>query len=190
MKDKSEENLINTFALTFLHLCISLHEHLSPLLRLRAHRLRQVAKSCRICEIERLPWKETSQTQSGTANIKGRKTRVCVWPHFRLVVSEDPGEDWILHQIIVGSPGDCVQVHQILKVTYFPFLEDDKMKRHGEKQKQFLCWMSSTLINSFTTSVSNECRVFTCHFRITAFSTTEVFLKHRREKEHMSEADH
>lgn len=57
-----------------------------------------------------------------------RERQKCVWPHFCLVVSKDPGEDWILHQIVVGSPSDCVQVHQILKVTYFPFLEENKRK--------------------------------------------------------------
>lgn len=119
-----------------------------------------------------------------------RERQKCVWPHFWQVVSEDPGEDWILHQIIVRSPSDCVQVHQILKVTNFPFLEDDKMKRHGKNREIQFLRMNSTLIHSFSTSVSNKCHVFTCHFRITAFSTTEVFLKHKRENEHMSEADH
>lgn len=57
-----------------------------------------------------------------------RERQKCVWSHFCLVVSKDPGEDWILHQIIVRSPSDCVQVHQILKVTYFPFLEENKRK--------------------------------------------------------------
>lgn len=72
-----------------------------------------------------------------------RERQKCVWPHFWVVVSEDPGEDWILHQIIVRSPSDCVQVHQILKVTNFPFLEDGKMKRHGEKQRErvFCGWV-------------------------------------------------
>lgn len=31
--------------------------------------------------------------------------------------------------------------------------------------------------------------VLTCHLRITSFSTTEVFLKHREGNKHMSEAD-
>lgn len=33
-------------------------------------------------------------------------------------------------------------------------------------------------------------KILTCHLRITAFSTTEVFLKNKEENEHMSEADH
>lgn len=57
-----------------------------------------------------------------------RERQKCVWSHFCLVVSEDPGEDWILHQIVVRAPSDCVQVHQILKVTYFSFLEENKRK--------------------------------------------------------------
>lgn len=31
--------------------------------------------------------------------------------YLRVKVSQDPGEDGVLHQVIVGSAGQCVQVH-------------------------------------------------------------------------------
>lgn len=49
-----------------------------------------------------------------------------------LVVGKNPGKDRILHQVIVCSPGQRVQVHQVLKVTDFPFLVDGQ-ERHRRR---------------------------------------------------------
>lgn len=49
---------IYTIPLHSLHFFISLDEHLSPLLRLSSHWLRQVTESCRIWQIEGLSWRE------------------------------------------------------------------------------------------------------------------------------------
>lgn len=45
--------------------------------------------------------------------------------YLRVIVCEDPGEDGVLHQVIVGSSSQGVQVHQILEVADFTSLRKD-----------------------------------------------------------------
>lgn len=42
--------------------------------------------------------------------------------YLRVVVSEDPWEDGVLHKVIVGSTRQGVQMHQILEVADFTSL--------------------------------------------------------------------
>ena len=66
----------------------ALPELLEPLLRLRAHRPREVAEGLRVGEVDLLAG----------------------------VVGQDPGEDGVLHQVVVGPPGERVERHQVLEV--------------------------------------------------------------------------
>mmetsp|Transcript_46694 Transcript_46694/g.89176 ORF Transcript_46694/g.89176 Transcript_46694/m.89176 type:complete len:262 (+) Transcript_46694:2427-3212(+) len=34
------------------------------------------------------------------------------------VVGQDPREHWVLRDVVVGAPGDCVQLHEVLEVGY------------------------------------------------------------------------
>lgn len=50
--------------------------------------------------------------------------------HLGVVVCENPGEDGVLHEVIVGSAGQGVQVHQILEVADFTSLRKHNKEKH------------------------------------------------------------
>lgn len=43
--------------------------------------------------------------------------------YLRGIVSQDPGKHWILHVVVVGPPGQGVEVHEILEIAHVPFLQ-------------------------------------------------------------------
>lgn len=42
------------------------------------------------------------------------------------VVGQNPGKDWILHEVIVRPTSQCVEVHQVLEVRDFSILQVDQ----------------------------------------------------------------
>lgn len=131
--------------------------------------------------------------------------KVYLW----LVVSNDPGENRILHQVIVCPPSDRIQMHQVLKVTYLPLLKDRQEKKQQLRNKSiqnkvdYINAIYSTLLAAPSTlamdvfpkqsvSTNNFVTCITCHLTRAVFSTTGVFLKHNKRKyfELATEADH
>ena len=44
--------------------------------------------------------------------------------HLSGIVGQHPWEDWVLHEVIVGSPCQCVEVHQVLEVGNLSILQE------------------------------------------------------------------
>ena len=56
--------------------------------------------------------------------------------HFTLIVSQHPGEDGVLHEVIVGPTSKSVQLHQVLKVGYLSILFQQEMGDGGERERE------------------------------------------------------
>lgn len=50
--------------------------------------------------------------------------------HLGMIVSKNPREYWILHEIIVGTPSQGVQVHKVVKVADLSPLSHHENKSH------------------------------------------------------------
>lgn len=115
-----------------------------------------------------------------------------------LVIGQDPGEHWILHKVIVCPSSNGVQMHQVFKVTYFPFLQDNNMKRNNNycsyviHLREWYRTNNQTLTQKHRNQTKSGIHSITCHLTRCVFSITDVFLKHNKNKyfQHASQADH
>ena len=54
--------------------------------------------------------------------------------YLRIIISQHPREDRILHQVIVRAACQCVKMHQVLEICYFTTLMKQAYKQtklHG-----------------------------------------------------------
>ena len=51
--------------------------------------------------------------------------------YLALIVSQNPGEDWILHEVVVGATSQCVQLHQVLEVGHLSILNTGSERWSG-----------------------------------------------------------
>lgn len=97
--------------------------------------------------------------------------------YLTVVVSQDPGEDRVLHQVIVGSARQCIQVHQILEVADLSSL---RMKKCSilviQSDQKFIKMSQSSLMSSETSTrlIPRRIERLTSHRCVTDFSPTKV----------------
>lgn len=98
-----------------------------PVVRLCPHGLGEVAEGLGVVQVQLLH--HITNIKRESARQASRQMRHRRIAHLGVKVGQNPGEDRVLHQVIVGASRQRVEVHQVLEVTDLPSLE----KKHPNK---------------------------------------------------------
>lgn len=85
--------------------------------RLGPHWLGEVPKRLGVVQVQFLVYITNTNHRYQRRFARGYSYCAKLCNHLRVVVGQDPGKDWVLHQVVVGSASQRVQVHQVLEVT-------------------------------------------------------------------------